>query len=1095
MFINLHVHDAQGSLLDSIMTVDQIVKYAKDNNQPAICITNHGYLSSFVSFMKECKKNGIKGQIGCEIYEVDNPLEKADTKDYQQKRYHLILLAKNHQGLLDLFKIVSTSCTTFKYKKPLMSIDWIKENNLGKDIICLSACQAGRVSRLLMDDKEQKAKKFVEKLQSTFAYVALEIQSHNTESQSEANKKIYPFCIKNNYPFVITTDAHMVSRDQQETHSIFVQISEDREVGESYTDCFLQNENDVHEILGEQFNKDILEKGMLETIKISDMIEDIDIGLNKGSIMPKVKLQDGFDNNEEYLKHLVYKDFDIKFKNLSEEDKQIRRDRIETELPILYKSNFTDYFIMLYMLVQESNKRGIPRGYSRGSGANCLCLYMLGVTQIDSVRWDLDFSRFANLGRQSPPDYDFDISKLRRKEFVEISEELFGKDNVAPICTFNTLSTKVAIRDIGKVLNDKGIYNLPYSLRDEIAKMIPVIEIINESGEKQEKEIKLKEALLQNDKLAKIAEEYPLWIKYSVELEGLPKSLGRHAAGTLITPKPIINYCPICQDSDGNIMTQIDMYNSMDDLKLVKMDYLGLETVDIVDNTLKLAGLTWEDVDINNLDLEDKKVYDEVYKSGNTTAVFQMESFEGKSMCIDAETNTIEDVIAINAFNRPGTKDGFPTYCFNKKNPDKIEVLHPDLKQIFNKTQFVLLYQEQALQIFRYAGFPEEEIDNARRAIGHKLKDVMDKLHDKLCIGLENKGWNEKQIEEIWELLLKQASYSFNRGHSVAYSLMSYLTAYLKTYYPCEFFASCLTAKSDNLPKLGVLINECQRLNINILPPNINKSGKEFTPQKDKNSILFGLLGIKGIGDTLVEKIIEEKNIKPFENIDDFITRTNASISQVICLVKAGAIPTKNKRDFMLKYASSLFNKKEYVPVNSIPTAKILLEKWGMDVNKIEKDKRLSEYNKLKEREYNRLQKEKYNKYIKDFEEKYLQDEELWEYQTLSMFLTNNPFIESQKYIRNIEDVDCNQKCVIIGIVSDITKRNDKHGKQFAYIKVLSTFNIIEVIVWHTQFKDAQELLKKNQQIAVLAKKADDGKLVATSIKSYSQWKKDRGIS
>jgi DNA polymerase-3 subunit alpha len=1504
------------------MTVEQIVDYAKKNNQSSIAITNHGYLSSFVSFGKYAKKKGIKAIYGVELYDVDNPLEKADTKDYQQKRYHLILLAKNHQGLLDLFKIVSTSCTTFRYKKPLMSVDWIKENNLGKNIIALSACQAGRVSRLLINDKEQEAKEFVEKLQSIFSYVALEIQSHSTESQIEANKKIYSFVNKYNYPYVFTTDAHMVSKDQQETHSIFVQISEDREVGESYTDCFLQNKNDIKEILGTQFEEEVLIKGMAETTKISDMIEDIDIGLNKGSTMPVVKIQEEFKNNEEYLRHLVYKDFDVKFKNMSEEDKQVRRDRIETELPILYKSNFTDYFIMLYMLVQESNNRGIPRGYSRGSGANCLCLYMLGVTQIDSIRWDLDFSRFANLGRKNLADFDWDISKLRRKEFVEISEQLFGKENVAPICTFNTLSTKVAIRDIGKVLNDKEIYSLPYPLRDETSKMIPVIEIINESGEKQEKEIKLKEALLQNSKLAKIAEEYPLWIKYVVELEGLPKSMGRHAAGTLITPTQIIDYCPICQDSEGNIMTQIEMHSAMDDLGLVKMDYLGLETVDIVDNTLKLAGLTWEDVNINNIDLDDKRIYDEVYKTGNTTAVFQMESFESKSMCIDAETDNIEDVIAINAFNRPGTKESFPIYCFNKKNPNNIDVLHPDLREIFSKTYFVLLYQEQALQMFRYAGFPEDEVDNARRCIdenslifmadgnrkkikdicigdiivsvnknnvmenkkvinvfdngysktykittqqgnsiiatnnhkvltqngwkeikelslsdyimtpktfhslkdnihprykpseetmfmlglligdgsignedhihftnheevlinkfqkcismlsrsnkeceftttkqvgvnvdyiyssyvktdeykkellkllikfnliqfagakripdefmlypiGGKLKNLiaglfntdggyniqntmiqyyttskelayqiksllfkyniysyidakivkdynylcytveirqneslisfeknilpqivgekynqykyiidkskkikdrydfilpeeyykeilfsseqqnksfsdisnyiggykyngfklnknaaitnkkakniinyiyaprtyelllaeyiplkvekieeneschvfdievednhnyianelivhncigkkekksMEKLQVQLENGLKNKGWNENQIEKMWQLLLKQAEYSFGRGHSVAYSLMSYLTAYLKTYYPCEFFASCLSAKSDNLPKLSVLINECQRLNIKILPPNINKSGKEFTPLKDKNSILFGLLGIKGIGETLVEKIIEEKNIKPFENINDFILRTGASISQIVCLVKAGAIPTKNKKDFMLKYASSLFDKKEYSPVGSTPSAKILLERWGLDINKIEKDKRLLEYNKIREKEYKISQQIKFDKHIVSFEEKYLQDEDLWEYQTLSMFLSNNPFEESQKYIRNIEEVEVKQKGVVIGVISEITKRNDKNGKQFAYLKIFSTFDVIEIIVWHTQYSSFQDLIKKGQQIAILCKKTDDNRLVAESIKTYDKWLEDRKI-
>ena len=724
MFTHLHLHTAKGSLLDSILTVEDAVKFAKDNGHKAIAITDHGSMASFVDFVKECKKNNIKPIIGNEIYEVDDMNEKADSKEYFQPRYHLILLAKTQQGFKNLLKITSISRTDGFYKKPRIDIDYIKEHGLGEGIICSTACQAGRLSRYIVSGKEQEALEFIKKLQSTFDYVVCELQSHCTDEQIQANRMIHFFIMKNKLPYVITTDAHMLSDKLQDSHAMFVEIGESREVGESYTDCYLQTEEEIYQKMGGYFSEDIIRVGLEETNHIADMVEDIDIGLNKGNIMPKVNIEGGYEDHKEYLRHLVFSTFDEKFGHMSKEDQEIRRQRLETELPVLYAVDYTDYFIMLYMLAKEAKKRGIPLGYSRGSGANCLCLFMLNVTQIDSIRWDLDFSRFANLGRKSMADYDWDISKRRRKEMVEISEELFGKENVAPIATFNTLSTKVAIRDIGKVLNDKKdspyFQQIPYTLRDEVAKMIPTIKTLNDLGEEEEKDVLLKDILSKNKKLSDIYNKFPLWFKYVMDVEGLPKSMGRHAAGTLITPEPITEYCPLCFDSEKNIMIELEMHNAMDDLGLIKMDYLGLETLDIIDDALKMAGITWEDVDINHLDLADKEVFDNVYKHGNTVGIFQMQSAEARKMCIEAQADNVEDVIVVNAANRPGTKDSFPEYCKNKLHPDQVEVLHEDLRKLFAKTQYILLYQEQALQLFRYAGFPEDKVDGARRSIGKK---------------------------------------------------------------------------------------------------------------------------------------------------------------------------------------------------------------------------------------------------------------------------------------------------------------------------------------------------------------------------------------
>jgi len=768
-FINLHTHDAYGSLLDSILTPEQIVQYAVDNGQSHIAITNHGYMSSFVAQVKACKKNGIIPIVGNEIYEVDDYLEKNDTKEYSQPRYHLILLAATQEGFHNLLKIVSEACTTGMYKKPRIDLNWIDSNHYGKGIVCLTACQAGRLSRYLCDDKEEEALQYVKKLQSIFDYVVCEGQSHSTTDQAIANKLIIDFAKKYNFPFTWTTDAHMLNNDQLETHSMFVAIGEGREAGESYIDCCLQNDEDVYRILGGQFDKATIQKGIEETTYIASLIEDIDYGLSKEAVMPRVDVPATFKSHEEYLRHLVFQTFDEKFGHMSLEEQEIRRDRINKELPILYELNYTDYFIMLNMISKEADRRGLPRGYSRGSGANCLCLYLLDVTQIDSVRWNLDFSRFANLGRKgSMADFDFDISKKRRKEIIEISEDLFGKENVAPMATFNSLSTKVAIRDIGKVLNEKEdspyFGQIPYSLRDSVTKMIPTVKTLNDLGEEEEKDVLLKDLLNKNDELKKIHTQFPLWFKYVCELEGLPKSRGRHASGTLITPLPVVHYCPMCLDNEKNIMVQLEMHSAMDDLQLIKMDYLGLENLDIIDDTLKMAGLTWKDVDINHLNLAEKRVYDEVYKNGNTVSVFQFESAEARKMCIDANADNIEDLVAINAANRPGTKNSFPEYCENKLHPENIKVIHEDLKELFENTNCILLYQEDALHLLAYAGFDEVSQDSGRRAIGKKKKDVMASLYTQFREGLLKKKWQEQQIQDMWALLEKQAEYSFNRG-------------------------------------------------------------------------------------------------------------------------------------------------------------------------------------------------------------------------------------------------------------------------------------------------------------------------------------------
>ena len=1527
-FVNLHVHSAQGSLLDSILNVKDIAKYAKENGQSAIALSDHGFMYGSLNHVLECQRLGIKPITACEIYECDDHYFKNDTKDNVQPRYHLLLIVKNQIGKDNLYKIVSEACTNGMYKKPRVSVQWIKDNNLGEGLICLTACQAGRLSRYLEKEKYQEAEDFINLLKDTFDYVAFEIQSHPTESQLKANTLIWKFANYMQMPYVITTDAHMLSPDQMDTHSIFVEIGEGREAGETYVGCHLQNEEDIFKYLG-QWNLDrIIQEGIDESVHIANMVDDnIDYELNKGTIMPKAHIPDGYDV-ESYFRHLVYADFDKKFGHMSEEEQQIRRDRIESEIPILKELDFLNYLLIQYEFCNECDRRGIPRGYSRGSAANCLCVFMLGITQVDSVKFGLDFTRFANLGRKgSAADIDLDISKSRRQEAVQVLCDIFGSDHVAPMATFNTLSTKVAIRDIGKVLNEKQgspyFGQIPYSLRDEVTKMIPTVKTLNDLGESEDKDVLLKDLVGKNQKLDNIYKQFPLWFKYTMELEGLPKSRGRHASGTLLTPEPIIHYSPLCLDNEKNPMSMFEMHICQDTdggMGLVKEDLLGLETLDIIDMALKNAELTWQDVDINHLDLDNKRVFEEVYASGNTVGIFQFESAEARSMSIEAHVDNIEDIIAVNASNRPGTKDSFPDYCKNKLHPEQIHSIHPDLDQIFKATHSILLYQEDSLHLFAYAGFSEMKQDVARRCVdentlimmgngnykkikdiqvgeyvmslddngvfvpnkilnvfdngeqetyqlsadyhkniigtaNHKMltvdgwknikdislsdyaiapmrtnvktsnmrgnqkpsdstmfliglligdgslgtakdihftnsedvvidkfkscinqlsssdnkceffisrqdgkevkyvysvyikskiyKDALYKILDKYdlrhkaaskyicdefmsyertsklynllaglfntdggyneqsgaieyysisekliyqiqslllsmgifssiqkkkvkgynyfsynlsiihqnsiakfneyivpymvgrkkddmirmynksqtkgacsfdyllpeqfcseilnnfsakhmsandlgyklgyghncfklptskisnkkaisilqyiyapnthrlitsdcipiqikkisysgrrhvydievenvhnyvangmvvhnCIGkkkmeemktlktefadgVRKKKWTEQQIEDVWGLLEKQASYSFNRGHAVAYSLLSYLTAWLKVYYPVEFMTALLTAKSDKTEKLSAIINDCHRMGIKVLPPKINKSKQSFTGNPEKKEILFGFGAVKGIGDSVIAKIIENQ---PYESFKDFVDRVQDKTA-TIALIKANAFPTNNRMALMKKYANILYEPREYKEVSTLPTRAKLLVDFNINVDdykvgrKVDKETVLKLYNNIRRKEFNEKEEERHKVFMNEFYLKYAQDEELWEFQSLSMFLTNSPIEEGYNITKTYwDDVASGDKAVIFAIIADIKRKKDKNNNQFAYLDLCINDRILEATIWSKQLKDYSELITKGSCIAILGRKEDDH-LFVEKVKPYKQWLSD----
>jgi DNA polymerase-3 subunit alpha len=540
-------------------------------------------------------------------------------------------------------------------------------------------------------------------------------------------------------------------------------------------------------------------------------------------------------------------------------------------------------------------------------------------------------------------------------------------------------------------------------------------------------------------------------------------------------------------------MLQIEMHNAMDDLKLVKMDFLGLKTLDVINDTLKLLGKKWEDLNIDEINLCDEEVYDKMYKKGDTIGVFQMESFEAKRMCMDCNTDNIEDVIAVNAFNRPGTKSNFPIYIKNKLEPNKVEVVHEDLKRIFEKSHFVLLYQEQALQIFRYAGFPENEIDLARRAIGHKEMETMKSLKEKFDIGMKNMGWNRTQIDEVWQLMMKQADYSFNRSHSVAYGLLSYVTAYYKYHYPAEFMASALNNEEDN-GKISKLIANCKKNDVQVKRPNINKSEKDFYPIIDEKSksILFGFSTLKGIGETSVDKLLSGR---PYKSLEDFYDRCGLSIAQQIILAKAGAvgkpIETFNKlmeHKFSVEYV-------QFKPRTNV-TPKDLKEKYNLEISNKEdnfKQKRIDVFNNLSFKDYEKKKRLDREKFMKEFKDKYFTEPEMWEFETMSMFITHNPFEKALSQIEDYDDIENGNAVTIIGVITNVTKKKDKNGRLYAFVDFYNGIKNIEVSFWSNEFSKYANGLKIGTKMAIFGKKDTNG-LTTIEAKPYKKWLIEKNI-
>ena len=877
-FVHLHVH-SEYSLLDGMSRIKDLPKRAKELGMDAIALTDHGVMYGAVEFYKECKKNDVKPIIGCEVYVARRTrFDKEASIDAGYN--HLILLVKNKKGYQNLIKLVSLSFVEGFYYKPRIDKEILEKYSEG--LVCLSACLAGELPQAIIQNDMEKAEKIALWYKNLFKDdYYIEIQNNGLREQVMVNQKLIELARKLNIPLVGTNDAHYLKKEDAYNHEVLLCIQTGKKMSDEDRMRFETDEFYIKskEEMSEYFEN--IPEAVSNTVKIAEKCNyDFEFGVTK---LPNYDVPEEFDTHLDYFVKLCNDGFKNRY---GENPSKELRDRLEYEISIINKMGYVDYFLIVWDFINYAKSVGIPVGPGRGSGAGSMAAYCIGITDIDPIKYNLIFERFLNPERISMPDFDVDFCYERRQEVIDYVGRKYGIDHVSQIITFGTMAARMVIRDVGRVLD------FPYSETDKLAKMIPM-----------EVHITIQKALEQN---REFKEWYDLdpnvkqLIDIAIALEGLPRQASTHACGVVITKDPVDTYVPLYLN-DGNVSTQYTM-TLLEELGLLKMDFLGLRTLTVISDCIKLVKQT-RGIDVEfDKDMNDQNVYKQ-WAEGNTCGIFQFESAGMTNFMKELKPDCLEDIIAGVSLYRPGPMDQIPRYIKGKRHPGHNEYTHPALEPILNVTYGCMVYQEQVMQIVRdLAGYSLGRADLVRRAMGKKKLDVMAKereyfIHGQVdengnivVPGCIRNGIDEASANKIFDEMAEFAKYAFNKSHAAAYSVVSYRTAYLKYYYPAEFMAATLNSFLGNLDKVPVYIDECRRLNIDILKPNINKSFTKFTVQDGK--IRFGMGSIKNVGVAAVNNIVSERDKNgDFKSFTDFCERIkdeNVNKKCIESLIKAG---------------------------------------------------------------------------------------------------------------------------------------------------------------------------------------------------------------
>lgn len=1049
-FVHLHVH-SEYSLLDGSCRIKDMIKMAKELGQSAIAITDHGNMYGVMDFYKAAKKEGVKPIIGCEVY-VAKRSRFNKVREFDSEIYHLVLLCKNNVGYKNLIKIVSQSFIEGFYNKPRVDEDLLRQHSEG--LMALSACLAGAIPRALNRNDYDGAKEIALSYRDIFGEnnFYIELQNHGLADEVRILPILRRLSKETGIPMVATNDCHYITRQDSRMHEVLLCIQTNHTVKDDDkmdfgTDQFyIKSTEEMHQLF------DDYEGAIENSAKIAERCNvEFEFGKTK---LPHFDVPNGQDHYE-YFKEQCYNGL---YKNYGENPDKSLVNRLEYELSTIKRMGYVDYYLIVHDFVRYAKSVGIAVGPGRGSGAGSLAAYCIGITGIDPIKYNLLFERFLNPERVSMPDFDIDFCYVRRQEVIDYVIRKYGHDHVAQIITFGTMAARGAIRDVGRALA------IPYSEVDSVAKLIPM-----DLG------MTIDKALTSSVDLRKKYEVTPKFrelIDMAKKLEGMPRHASTHAAGVVITELPVSEYVPLAKNDEA-VVTQFTM-TTLEELGLLKMDFLGLRTLTVIKDTEKMVNCVDPSFRIENIDLHDKEVFAMMSK-GLTQGVFQYESVGMKNVLLQLKPDSIEDLIAVISLYRPGPMSSIPQYIENRHHPDKIKYKHPLLSDILDVTYGCIVYQEQVMQIFRkLAGFSLGRADIVRRAMSKKKKDVMEREHQIFINGLVDeagnvevdgcirRGISEDVASGIYSEMESFASYAFNKSHAAAYAIISYQTAYLKCKYTKEYMAALITSVLDNVNKVVEYIDECKSLGINVLPPDVNESEDRFTVEG--NEIRFGLLAIKSIGRAPIEQIIEERKCGNFKSLYDFCKRMYGKNMQkrvVENLIKGGAFDNlgANRRQ-MLMALDGIFDGLAAERKNNIEGQ---IGFFDTMKTKAEAQIEMPDLCEFPQEELLKMERE-----------------------VTGMYLSGHPMAEFAKLIRTqkytkIGDIlalakgeapkYCDgDKVKILAIISDVKLKTSRNNNTFAYVTIEDMFGTMEMMVFGSVLEKSSFLLMDGNIVEVHAR-------------------------
>ena len=1023
-FVHLHLH-SEYSLLDGACRISEIPLRAKECGHSAVALTDHGAMYGVVAFYNECKKHGIKPIIGCEVYVAQKSRFDRTSENSLNRPNHLVLLCKNETGYKNLIHMVSKGYTEGFYSKPRVDIELLRDHSEG--LIALSACLAGKIPSLLSNGEYSEAKQYAEMMSEIFGEenFYIELQNHGLSEQIQVLPMLAKLAEECGLPMVATNDCHYLRRENAQTQAILMciqtnsVISDGRPIGFETDEFYYKTTDEMKMLFGKY-------KGAIEnTVKIAERCNfDFEFDDIK---LPKFPVPSG--NSGSHLRKLINDGINRRAEDgtliIGANEEKIYADRIEYEVSVIEQMGYSDYFLIVQDYVAFAKSQNIPVGPGRGSGAGSLVAYLLGITDIDPIKHQLLFERFLNPERVSMPDIDIDFCYNRRDEVIQYMFDKYGNDHVAQIIAFGTLAARAAVRDVGRALG------MSYSEVDSVAKAIP-----------KEMGITLKSAMRQKDLKAmyEASNDVKKLLDTAMEIEGMPRNITVHAAGIVVTDRPVSEYVPLSV-SNGAIVTQFDM-DTIARLGLLKFDFLALRYLTIIDEACEAIKESHPDFELTVIPTDDKKTFD-LISNGNTLGIFQLESSGMRQMLTDLKPDCLDDIIAAIALYRPGPMDSIPQYIEARHNPDKIKYAHPLLEPILSSTYGCTIYQEQVMSIFRnIAGYTYGHADVVRRAMAKKKADVLNAERESFLEGALANGVSNEIAENLFDDMASFANYAFNKSHAAAYAVISYRTAYLKAHYTCEYMAALITSVLGDFTKLAEYITECAKHGIKVLPPDINKSRMFFHALDDKN-IVFGMLALKNVGKQFIDNIILEREHGKFKSFEDFISRMSEydiNKRMVEALIKAGCF------DGLGVYRSRILNSYEkLIDLNSQKSRSNLTGQLDMFSALSGQDDLVPKFEYPEIPEFSLSEKLKQEKESTGM---YFSGHLLDSYSKELSAVDTTEISD----ILAMEDINEKHPVKVAGIISSVSVKTTRKNEDMAFITIEDKYGEIECLVFPKQY-------------------------------------------